>query len=179
MSRHEFPFSEAHSIVDVLAYRAERSPDKPAYTFLLSNENDKARLTYAELDRRARAIAARLRDIALPGERALLLYPWGPDFVTALFGCFYSGIIAVPAHAPDRGRRIVPRLQAIARQCEASLALTSDAVNSSVENLGRELEEFRNIRPLSTSGIPLEPKGLHGEWKTPEIDPKTIGFLQY
>src|SRR5215510_4962309 len=170
MSRHEFPFSQAHCIIDVLAYRAERSPDKPAFTFLLSGENDKTCLTYADLDQRARAIANRIRGIALPGERALLLYPWGPDFVTALLGCFYSGIVAVPAHAPDRGRRIVPRLQAISQQCQASLALTSDSVYASVENLSRELPEFRSIRLLSTSGISLESKGLPGEFKIPEID---------
>ena len=43
------------------------------------------------------AIAAELQDRTVPGERAVLLFPPGLDFISAFFGCMYAGVIAVPA----------------------------------------------------------------------------------
>ena len=47
-----------------------------------------------------------------PGERALLLYPPGLDFIAAFFGCLYAGVLAVPVLPPQggRARRGVDRL---------------------------------------------------------------------
>ena len=87
---------------------AEAAPDR-GYTWLAQGEEAAARLTYAGLDRRARAIAAALAGAVPPGERALLLYPPGLEFVAAFFGCLYAGVIAVPAY-PPHSRRPDPRL---------------------------------------------------------------------
>ncbi|MCQ4080668.1 AMP-binding protein [Streptomyces sp. RB6PN25] len=51
---------------------------------------------YAELDRRARAVAARLGGALPPGSRVLLAYRQGPDLAGALYGCLYAGMVAVP-----------------------------------------------------------------------------------
>jgi acyl-CoA synthetase (AMP-forming)/AMP-acid ligase II len=71
--------------------RAEQQPDKFAYTFVDAEGIDQARLTYAELDERARKVAAALQSLTDPGERVLLLYPPGLDYITAFFGCLYAG----------------------------------------------------------------------------------------
>jgi AMP-binding enzyme len=52
--------------------------------------------SYAELDRRARAVAARLGGALPPGSRVLLAYRPGPDLAGALYGCLYAGMVAVP-----------------------------------------------------------------------------------
>ena len=57
-------------------------------------------LTWGELDRRARAIAAALTEAGAAGERALLLYPPGLDYLAAFFGCLYAGTVAVPVYPP-------------------------------------------------------------------------------
>src|SRR2546423_12835263 len=89
------------SFVDLLSWRADRQPDQQGYTFLLDGETEAARLTYAELDRQARAIGALLQSAGAAGARALLLYPPGLDYVAAFFGCLYAGFVAVPAYPPD------------------------------------------------------------------------------
>src|SRR5688572_16235615 len=99
------------SVTNALALRAGKTPDRTAYIFLADGEEEQNRLTYAELDARARAIAAALRPVCGPGERALLLYPPGIDFIAAFFGCLYAGVIAVPAY-PPRAPRLTPRLLA-------------------------------------------------------------------
>ena len=87
-----------------------------AFTFLADGESEGGRLTYGELDRRAAAIAAALAASVAPGERALLLYPPGLDFIVAFFGCLYAGVVAVPAYPPRPNDRSQSRLRAIARR---------------------------------------------------------------
>ena len=40
------------------------------------------------------------RTSSAAGERALLLYPPGLEFIAAFFGCLYAGVVAVPAYLP-------------------------------------------------------------------------------
>ena len=58
-----------------------------AFSFILDGESNETSVTYEQLDLRARAIAARLLELGMEGERALLLYPPGLDFVAGFFGC--------------------------------------------------------------------------------------------
>ncbi|WP_226889546.1 hypothetical protein [Nostoc sp. MG11] len=75
------------------------------------------------------AIASHLQSISAPDERALLLYPSGLDFVVSFFA---AGIIAVPAYPPKRNQKL-SRLQAIVRDAQASLLLTTADIFSLIE----------------------------------------------
>jgi hypothetical protein len=64
------------SLVDVLHTRAGENPGGSACTFLENGEEeDSCSLTWAELDRRARALAAHLHEIGVDSP-ALPLAPW-------------------------------------------------------------------------------------------------------
>src|ERR1051326_3653789 len=114
------------TLVDLLRGRADHQPAQRSYTFLADGENEEGQLTYAELDRQARAIGALLQKCNAEGERALLLYSPSLEFITAFFGCLYSGIIAVPVYPPDPARlnRSLPRFLAIANDAKPMIALT-------------------------------------------------------
>ncbi|HYS47911.1 MAG TPA: fatty acyl-AMP ligase [Xanthobacteraceae bacterium] len=92
-----------NSLVDLLHRRAAEQPEDRAYVFLSDRGAEEASLTFAELDRRARAVAARLAAPGKAGERALLVFPPGLEFIVGFFGCLIAGIIAVPMMAPRRG----------------------------------------------------------------------------
>src|SRR6185503_16401252 len=97
------------TLVDLLRWRAEASPDRVVYRFVPGDGKQEQRITYGQLDQRARSIAARVRETAASGARALLLIPPGLDYVAAYFGCLYAGVIAVPAYPPNP-RRPDPRI---------------------------------------------------------------------
>src|SRR5215470_17043789 len=82
------------TLIELLDQRALHQPEQLAYTFLRDGETSELHLTYRELQRRARAIAATLRFAGAKGERALLLYPPGLDFIEGFFGCLCAGIVA-------------------------------------------------------------------------------------
>src|SRR5262249_44607157 len=94
----------ATTFVDVLAHAATRHPDRPAFTYLASGEGNEVVLTYGTLHRQAGQVADRLRTLAAPGERALLVYPPGLDFASAFFGCLNAGVVAVPVSPPRPNR---------------------------------------------------------------------------
>ncbi|HEY2163863.1 MAG TPA: AMP-binding protein, partial [Gemmatimonadaceae bacterium] len=106
--------SVAHdTLVDLLRARSAEQGSDVAFTFLVDGEHEGPRCTFAELDARARAVASVLRDRGVrPGDRALLLYPPGLDFIPAFFGCLYAGVIAVPAYPPQPSQAspTLPRL---------------------------------------------------------------------
>ncbi|HEX6861227.1 MAG TPA: AMP-binding protein, partial [Thermoanaerobaculia bacterium] len=111
------------TLAGLLKARAAESPDREAYVFLAEDGREAERLTWSELDARARAVARALRQSVPQGERALLLYPPGLDFVAAFFGCLYAGVVAVPAYPPRLNDRSQARLRAIAADASPRAAL--------------------------------------------------------
>ena len=114
---------------EVLRRRAAERGDRRAFVFLNGKGLPEAEWTFAELDSRARGIAAALVERGLAGQRALLLFPQGLDFVAALYGCFYAGVVAVPVPFMP-GRRTAERLAAIAADARAGGVLTTGALRS-------------------------------------------------
>jgi acyl-CoA synthetase (AMP-forming)/AMP-acid ligase II/acyl carrier protein len=121
----------ASTMSDVLAQQAADDPTRTAYVFL-DDRDGAVEMTYGELDRRARVIAARLQLELQPGDRALLVYPPGLDFIAAFFGCLYAGVVAVPATYP-KPRRPMPRLNRIAVDCDAHVALSTAATLTTLD----------------------------------------------
>lgn len=109
------------NLLEILANAAAESPDTLAYTFL--NDDGYQTLNYAELDHKAKAVAASLQQHPCRGERAMLLLPPGLDYIIALFGCLYAGMIPVPAYPPRRNHH-AQRLSSIVNNAEAKFILT-------------------------------------------------------
>ncbi|MGZ4112319.1 MAG: AMP-binding protein, partial [Tumebacillaceae bacterium] len=165
--------AKSTTLVDLLRWRAVQQPDQRAYTFLLEEEGE-VHITYAELDRKARAVGAMLQSLGSNGERALLLYPPGLEYITAFFGCLYAGVNAVPAY-PPRLNGNLGRLQAIAADAQAKFALTTSTILTNVEGRFADSTDL-TLKWLVTDDIPVE---LADSWKQPLIDRNTLAFLQY
>ena len=118
---------DCYNLADRLAHWATIKPDGLAFRFLVDAAGEDRHYTYSKLDQHARAIAADLAGRGWSGERVLLLFPPGLDFVAALFGCFYAGSVAVPTFPPRRNRNMA-RLEAIISDAGAKAALTTTEV---------------------------------------------------
>ncbi len=175
MSTHSFQQALRFATpAGMLRARTAERPDQVAFTFLADGGAEAGRLTYAGLDARARAVAAALRQAAMPGERALLLYPPGLDFIAAFFGCLYAGVVAVPAYPPRPHDRSQARLRSIVQDAEPRVALTTSSVLAGVSGLAALAPELGAIRWIATDALEEA-----GEEETPEPDPESIAFLQY
>jgi len=115
--------SEFSSFVDVLRRRAAEQPDDPAYIFLPERGGERLSLTFAELCASAEALAINLGERAQIGDRALLLFSPGLDFIVAFFACLLAGVIAVPMMVPRRASSS-DASAAILADCSPRFALT-------------------------------------------------------
>lgn len=163
------------TLVHLLRHRARCQPDDTAFVYLVDGEYEQVELTYRELDRQARAIAAWMQQWGLEGERALLLYPAGLEFIAAFFGCLYAGVVAVPVYPPRRNRSLA-RIQAIADDAEAKVALTTDTVLNRVEPLIGETPHLKELTWLATCRVP---PSMEDQWDTPDVRGQMLAFLQY
>jgi len=142
-----------HSLVDLLSTRAERHPERVALRFIHVHGagGPDIILNYGQLHERARRLAARLTLYAERGDRALLLLPSGPEYVTALFACFYSGIIAVPAYPfQSLQPRHTERITAIARDAKPSLLLTETVLRKRLTSGLGSLPALQTVKLIAT-----------------------------
>ncbi|WP_224362051.1 non-ribosomal peptide synthetase [Hyalangium versicolor] len=166
------------SLIALLRLRSQEEPESRGYTFLVDGEEEEAHLSYGELDRQARAIGALLQAQGARGERALLLFPPGNEYLAAFFGCLYAGAVAVPAYPPDPSRlnRSLPRLEAMVRDAGARFVLTTGMIHSMAEMLFEQAPELGALKWLATDAPEA---GLEDQWKEPEVRADTLAFLQY
>ncbi|WP_375773038.1 amino acid adenylation domain-containing protein [Archangium gephyra] len=172
------PDVHCDTLVELLRTWAQREPDFRGYTFLVDGESEEAHLSYAELDRKARAIAASLQRMGAQGQRALLLYPPGLDYIAGFFGCLYAGVTAVPIYPPDPMRlgRTLPRLLAISNDAQATVALTTDFILGMAEMLFEQAPELKSLQWMATDTLDA---AVAEQWKDPSASPSTLAFLQY
>lgn len=165
------------TLVDVLESRAQESQTQTAYIFLKDGETQADSLTYADLMRQSRAIAAYLQTIGAAGSRALLVYPSGLEFIAAFFGCLSAGVVPVPAY-PPRLNQNGDRLRAIAADSQATFALSTRAI---IEKLQTQLDtepEFA-FQWITTSPEDLQSWGEDIPWKPPTLNSDGLALLQY
>ena len=167
--------SFAPTIVDLLRQRAAYHPHDRAFTFLVDGENEELSITYAELDRKARAVGGWLMDQGMTGKRVLLLYPSGLDFIAAFMGCLYGGAIAVPAY-PPRKNRSVERIEAIAADADAAAARSPSKRSRTSRVVRATAPSLEHL--VWKVDSELEPRWAD-RWERPDIDGDTLAFLQY
>ena len=172
---HTVIFPPSSSLIDILQWRALHQPDSLAYAFLRDGEVEEARLNYAELDLRVRALAARLLAEAPPGARALLLYPPGLDFVIAFWACLAAGVIAVPAYPPGRLRQ-AHRVKSILADSQARLVLTTAALEAKMGSWLAQENGGEGCTIMSTDGLS---EGWAAQWQAPLVLEQNLAFLQY
>ncbi|RDI68871.1 fatty acyl-AMP ligase [Nocardia pseudobrasiliensis] len=168
------------TMVRALRAQAEIRPDAVAYNFLHYPDTQdphgvKEPITFAEIDRYARAFAVSVLQLAQPGERAVLLLPPGLDYVKAFFGCLYAGIVAVPLFPPSM-HNANGRLDAVCTDADPACLITTD------DEMAR-VTAWLDESPIETTRLVLSTgevdQALADKWEYPAIDAEHTALLQY
>jgi acyl-CoA synthetase (AMP-forming)/AMP-acid ligase II/acyl carrier protein len=170
------------SLADILQERARRDGDALAFRELRNDLSERDRVTYADLDARARTLGARISGRLAPGERALILAPGAIDYLTAVFACLYAGVVPVsgtPPYAPSaRGGRHAARLARLVGVLEVADA-------RAVLGPGDLLGKVFSALPASAASVlpialdPVDPGEEATGWRPHASDPDDIALLQF
>jgi 8-amino-7-oxononanoate synthase/acyl carrier protein len=161
--------------VSVLEHWSDRRSDRPAFIFS-DFESIEVQLTYAQLWEEARGLAGYMQDRCRirAGDRVLLVYPPGLDFVVGFFACLAAGAIAVPAFPPRRNRK-ASRIRSIVVDANARWALSTSSVVEQLQG-DREHDDLIGVQLLATDS--LTHRDL-AKWRRPKITGDSLAVLQY
>src|SRR5947209_18512643 len=160
------------SLVAVLEHRAASQGGERALIFLTDRGAEEAVLTFRELHDAANAVAKRLTAVAKLGDRALLVFPPGLEFVIAFFGCLIARVIAVPMMVPRR-QSSRDSSASIMANCKPAVALTSPALSARDDLMARFAGH--DLHWLTVDLAPGTPGAI--DLARPQKD--DIAFLQY
>ncbi|WP_085885381.1 fatty acyl-AMP ligase [Oceanibacterium hippocampi] len=127
---------------------------------------------YAEIRRRALAVAAHLAGLGLPrGSRIAIVAETDPYFLVFFYACQYAGLVPVPMPISiNFGGRdsYVGRLRGMLRVSEARLAIGSEDLIASLREAAFGVEHCivgtpDEIMALPEAGAPLQPLGADEE----------------
>jgi acyl-CoA synthetase (AMP-forming)/AMP-acid ligase II len=165
------------TLVDLLRERSLAAGDARGFTFLADAEREAAAFTWGELDARARAIAVALAEDGLrPGDRALLLYPPGLEFIAAFFGALYAGAVAVPCYPPSPAQlsRTAHRVAGVVDDAEPAVVLCGGSSDQLCAHAGRIAPGLAGVPWIETDAL------TDGDgWCAPPIGGASLAFLQY
>ncbi|TWU43348.1 putative fatty-acid--CoA ligase fadD21 [Novipirellula aureliae] len=161
--------------VSILRHWANQRGDEAAYYFT-DVESIEERISYAELWKEVQGLAGYLQDRCRirSGDRILLLYPPGLDFVIGMFACHAAGAVAVPAFPPRRNRK-ASRIRSIVVDADTRWALSTKAV---VEQLtgDQKYDDLVGVQLLGTD----DPSCRRADkWRMPKLNSDSLGVLQY
>src|SRR5271166_2488337 len=149
------------TLLDLVRQRAERYQDKVAFDYChyfpggeeyFPGGEEHSRLTYRELDIKARAIASTLQRQGAAGKHVLVLCPSGLDFIASFFGCIYAGAVAVPVHPPVRNR-VIGRVASIVADAQAGFVLTTAMLQAELKAAVDDLAAENSLQWCAVDAI--------------------------
>ncbi len=170
-----------HNLVELLQQRAGTTPQKIAYRFLQDGTTETGKITYAQLNLQARAIAAKLQSLTQPKARVVLVYTYDAaiEFVAAFMGCLYADTIAVTTTPPRHSKDLSKLAQRIGDSGAEVILTTSEIIEGFKSKIATNLgvvSKFKHLKWFTTDDIDRE---LAASWQQPSIEPESIAFLQY
>ncbi|TDF41786.1 fatty acyl-AMP ligase [Alteromonadaceae bacterium M269] len=163
----------------VTHYRSvvEATSDSLAVARLQKDEEISSSMSFAELDRHARSVAAYFQRVNAQGSRAIMLFNTCLESVYSFLGCVYSKTIAVPLPAPDSAKldRYLVRVKTVIADGGAKYVLTTSSIKQRLQSITEGIEEFLNIEWIAVDELP----DYSEHWVHEAVDPSDIAYLQY
>jgi 1-acyl-sn-glycerol-3-phosphate acyltransferase len=111
------------TLLEVLDWHVQRHADR-RHVLFSPGDGEPEEMSYGDLDRRSRAVAAGLRALGLVPRQAVgIMLPSGLDYFAAFFGVQRAGGIPVPLYPPARRSQIEDHLRR-----QAGILATAEAV---------------------------------------------------
>jgi len=184
-SEHSVENDRMKNVAADLGRFASSQPEAALFAFLDGRGRIAESYTYRGFQERTNFVAAALLDggRVASGDRVLLVYTPGLEFIVAFFACVKLGAIPVPVPPPDASGLTggLERLAHVASDCGAGVALTSDSYLAQLHSFAGRSQEaatWLDAAPLASLAW-LSTSPLDGALEHFEIRTNPLLFLQY
>ncbi|MGB8509271.1 MAG: AMP-binding protein [Pyrinomonadaceae bacterium] len=167
------------TIVEAIYEHSVNNAEKLAYGCISSEGTLQCALTYGELLSRSESVATELLRFCEPGDRAILLFHGGTEFIVSFLGCLIAGVLPVPGYpvrvpASTAPARNFERLVPIISNAEPKVALSTRLVVDRQAELSTTEPIFSTLQWIAVEEIPDQPLEFR-----PQVSGSDIAFLQY
>lgn len=145
----------AKTLGELIYHQANIQPNSIAYEFINNNLTINS-INYSDLYLKARQLAQALKLLQLSkSDCIIILLPPGLDFIIALFGCFLTGVIAVPCY-PPANEEFIEKLQWILTDSKPSAIIASDEIIKKLRQMQllKKITKFKLINKLINQVLP-------------------------
>ncbi|EIW16350.1 MULTISPECIES: AMP-binding protein [Pelosinus] len=157
------------SVVQILNFRAQHTPDKTAYGMLDAAFN-LSEITYSELFLRVSALSSSLSALKIAeGNRCILMFHQGIDFIVSFLACNRIGAIPVPINMPGRNKSLA-KWENISMNSQARCIITDKTGVFSLKDM------LKNSETLSALPVYSEQEDVFAETISGFNE---LAFLQY
>ena len=152
-------------------------PERAAVTRLVDGETEGRSLTFGEMDRRARSLAAYFQGHGAQGTCAMMLLEGGPEVMECFLGCAYGSVISVPMPAPLSGKveRYLNRIKNVILDCDIRFILTTSGILNRLRAVADEIDGLSGVEWIAVDTL----TDLSEAWIAPEQSADDIAYLQY
>lgn len=186
MPSHQLFNRGYHSFNQLLPELAVQQTTQTAFEFVRSASEIHSQ-SYDQLHQRAASLAEALMQYGQRGDRVILLYPDGEDFIGAFFGCLYAGRVAVPVPMPAKSSGSAwERFAGVLRNAQTDCIVTTARGAETLGQLSLPLSPliFTFDKP-DTSALPAGYRLHHlertfsGAFHPVPVADNDLAFLQY
>lgn len=165
----------AENLIELFEKTSDTFPDKVIYYFLEDGFEEKEKINFSEMRQRVKSLASILQTRYKKGDRALMLFPPGIEFIVSLMACIYAGLVGVPAYPPRKNRNF-ERFGAILKGSDPAFIFTTQKTHEDI------LKNFTDEPILTSQDFMIYEdmaQDRSGEWKNPVPDPEDPAIFQY
>ena len=178
--------THVRNLLDILDHHAQSHPEKIAFNFI--EEHKEKSITYLELHNSSKQLAAELQSQSLEGERAIILFPPGIDYIISFLGCLYAQVIPVPAYPPAgfKEAEAVDKLLRVTLDSQAKVVMSHFKIEDLIhkKNLQNHTGAPKTLKALDLLNSLQWIDGTTSfkqvsDWSEPDFKAEEIAFLQY
>ncbi|CAB9531058.1 D-alanine--D-alanyl carrier protein ligase [Seminavis robusta] len=170
------------TILDALNHHATQSPNKIAFMWVDSHCKEENKMTFEQLQDQSNAVAARLIKLGChKGDRVMVAYPFGLEFLAGMFGAMKLGIIPCSIYPPNPNQlnTEMPKFRRFAEDAGDKYALSTCAFATAMT--AASLLYKTGVKWIGTDKLSIKKhntnKPKHFEQFVGE--PEAICFIQY
>ncbi|CAB9522643.1 D-alanine--D-alanyl carrier protein ligase [Seminavis robusta] len=170
------------TILEALNHHATVTPDKVVFTWVDNQCKEQRKMTCKQLEDESSAVAAHLLKLGCKkGERVMVAYPFGLEFLAGMFGAMKIGVIPCSIYPPNPNqlKTEMPKFRGFAEDAGAKYALTSATFATAMT--AASILYKTGVKWIGTDKLPIKKRNPNKPKDYVQFvgEPQDICFIQY